>query len=107
MIITFYKAQLNVLRDLFAERGFVEDTQLRIVTVDQSQGSEADIVILSTVRSNPHKAIGFLKNPNRLNVAVSRARERLVIVGDRSTVAHHANGEWPRIADACQPLEAH
>jgi superfamily I DNA and/or RNA helicase len=104
MIITFYKAQLHVLCDLFAEHGYNETSQLRIVTVDQSQGSEADIVILSTVRSNNRNAIGFLKNPNRLNVAISRARERLVIVGNRSTVAHGTNGEWPQIAAACKPL---
>jgi superfamily I DNA and/or RNA helicase len=53
-------------------------------TVDEFQGSEADIVIVSLVRNNglvPWKSIGFLKEPNRMNVLLSRARHKLIIVG--------------------------
>lgn len=53
----------------------------RILTVDQAQGSEADIVILFVVRSNNSKNIGFVKNPSRLN-AMSRTREQLYVAGD-------------------------
>jgi hypothetical protein len=53
-------------------------------TVDQFQGSEADVVIVSLVRNNalvPWKSIGFLKESNRMNVLLSRARQKLIIVG--------------------------
>lgn len=103
MIITFYKAQQFHLRRLFEDAGFSEGEHLRITTVDQSQGSEADVVILSTVRSNPTRAIGFLKNPNRLNVAISRAREKLVVVGNQRTVG--STPDWARIVAASNAWE--
>ena len=86
MVITFYKAQFAALARAFAADGIAQGPHLRICTVDQSQGSEADLVILSTVRSNRAAQLGFLGNPNRLNVAISRARERLVVVGNPSTL---------------------
>lgn len=72
---------------------------LRILTVDQAQGSEADVVFLSCVRSNGKRTVGFLGNPNRMNVAVSRARERIVVVGDSSTLC--ANANWKALHDGC------
>jgi superfamily I DNA and/or RNA helicase len=56
--------------------------QLEIATVDSFQGRECDVVIYSTVRSNQARQIGFLKDYRRINVALSRARDSLVIVGD-------------------------
>lgn len=67
------------------EEPFVLSYETRMgATVDQFQGSEADIVIVSLVRNNalvPWKSIGFLKEPNRMNVLLSRARHKLIIVG--------------------------
>ena len=56
--------------------------QVEIATVDSFQGRECDVVVYSTVRSNPNHRIGFLQDYRRINVALSRARELLVIVGD-------------------------
>jgi len=83
MIITPYKAQVRVLEELFKS---VNDSQLRIVTVDGSQGSEADIVIVSCVRCNRTSEVGFTSDTRRINVALSRAREGIVIVGSRTTM---------------------
>jgi hypothetical protein len=57
-----------------------------IESVDAFEGRESDGVILSLVRSNERAAIGFLNDPNRVNVAISRAKKLLVIVGDSKTV---------------------
>lgn len=99
MVITFYKAQEKLIRDIFAEFGITERPEadatrgtLRITTVDQAQGSESDIVILSCVRSNAERSIGFVSNRNRMNVAVSRARERLIVIGDVRTMSK--TPEW-------------
>lgn len=59
---------------------------VEINTVDAFQGRETDIIFYSIVRSNPRGNIGFLKDARRLNVALSRAKELLVIVGDHGTV---------------------
>lgn len=74
-VITFYKAQQRLLQDMLGEAAIV-------MTVDAAQGSEADVVILSCVRSNKGKDIGHVNNRFRLNVALSRAKDQLVIVGN-------------------------
>lgn len=103
MIITFYKPQEHAIRDLFKQVGIAEDPDsLVICSVDQSQGSEADVVILSCVRSNHERKIGFVSNPNRMNVACSRARERLVVIGDARTLSSDA--KWRRLVAACGPV---
>ena len=71
------------------------DSQLRaldieINSIDGFQGQEKDLIYLSLVRSNDHGELGFLKDYRRLNVAMTRARYRLVIVGDMSTLGHDA-----------------
>lgn len=101
MIITFYKAQEIAIRNAFKAAGVFEDAGphgLRICTVDQSQGSEADVVIMSCVRANADRQIGFLSKANRMNVAVSRARERLIVVGCGATLA--TDTKWAALRDA-------
>ena len=61
---------------------------LRIATVDNFQGEEAKVIILSLVRSNPEKKCGFLNISNRINVALSRAKHGMYIIGDSSTASH-------------------
>lgn len=99
MIITFYREQFHLLMLLGEKLGLV-GTRLcgtkterffvypnfRISTVDAAQGSESDVVVLSCVRSNPRHDIGFLAHPNRTCVALSRARERLIVVGHSKTL---------------------
>ena len=64
------------------DNGRWRNLQIEIATVDSFQGRECDVVVYSTVRSNKEQRIGFLKDRRRINVALSRARELLVIVGD-------------------------
>jgi hypothetical protein len=59
--------------------------------------TEADIVILSLVRSNPHGQIGFLNSPERVNVALSRARHSLIILGNASTLQNSANPQGSKL----------
>ena len=61
---------------------------IRIGTVDGFQGQECDVVYLSLVRSNSKHEIGFLRDIRRTNVAITRARKRLVIIGDSATLSH-------------------
>jgi len=84
-VIAPYKDQVDRLRGLIPESA--DDLQVR--TVDGFQGREKEVVILSLVRSNEKDEIGFLKDLRRLNVAITRPRRKLVVVGDASTVATH------------------
>lgn len=85
-IISMYAAQTEAIR-IKARAAFGEDHALEIHTVDGFQGRDKDSILISTVRSNPRGYIGFLKDPRRLNVALTRARNRLLIFGNSSTLA--------------------
>ncbi len=85
-VITAYAEQRDLLRRLMGPHDWPADRQLEIDTVDAFEGREKDIIVLSLVRSNRRKDIGFLRLEQRLNVAVSRARRMLIIVGDTSTL---------------------
>ena len=58
-------------------------------TIDGFQGQERDIILISLVRSNDQGNIGFLSDLRRMNVAMTRARMKLIIIGDASTLSHH------------------
>lgn len=60
---------------------------IRVATVDGFQGREKEIILLSLVRSNPRKEVGFLSDPRRLNVALTRARSKLILLGDSTTLS--------------------
>ena len=83
-VISGYAAQLGEIERRIAPRdgGRWRSLQIEVATVDAFQGRECDIVIYSIVRSNPSGRIGFLHDYRRINVALSRARHLLVIVGD-------------------------
>jgi superfamily I DNA and/or RNA helicase len=85
-IISPYKAQVNKLMEWLGEFPFPKD-RLAINTIDGFQGQERDIVYISLVRSNGRNEIGFLKDYRRMNVAMTRARRKLVVVGDSATLA--------------------
>lgn len=98
-IITGYSAQRSAIRSrvepmIDTWTSFDRDS-LEIDTVDAYQGRERDIVIYSIVRSNPQKNLGFLRDARRLNVALSRARELLIIVGDDSVASAVVRGGNP------------
>jgi len=82
-VIAMYADQVTQLR---RELRMVALPGLAVDTVDAFEGEEADVVILSLVRSNEAERIGFLKKAQRLNVAISRAKQLLVVVGDIETM---------------------
>ena len=82
-VITPYSAQARLLREL------IPDGTVEIDTVDGFQGREKEAVVISLVRSNPEGELGFLTDTRRINVALTRARRRLTVFGDSSTLGHH------------------
>ncbi len=88
-VIAPYRAQVQAL-----EAATVPDELTDISTVDSFQGQERDIIVLSLTRSNPDGTIGFLAEHRRTNVAMSRARRHLLIVGDSSTVGSDPFFSW-------------
>jgi senataxin len=83
VVVTFYAAQQKRIR---ASAAAAAVSELAVHTVDSFQGSEAPIVLCSCVRSNRQGRVGFLADPRRLNVALTRAMHSLVIVGNLSTL---------------------
>jgi ATP-dependent RNA/DNA helicase IGHMBP2 len=85
-ILSPYAAQVRFIREeMESEKDFQFDVQIK--TIDSFQGQEKDVIYLSLVRSNPEQKLGFLKDYRRMNVAMTRARKKLVIIGDSSTLA--------------------
>jgi superfamily I DNA and/or RNA helicase len=82
-VITPYAAQARLLRTL------VDDSAIEIDTVDGFQGREKEAIVISLVRSNTTGEVGFLNDTRRTNVALTRARRKLIVIGDSSTLANH------------------
>lgn len=80
-LISPYSGQIAAAKELFAEK-------LRCSTIDSFQGQEQQVVIVSLVRSNEDGEIGFLKDYRRMNVAITRAKEQLFVIGDSATVGN-------------------
>jgi len=87
-IISPYKNQVIYLQQVLKQ--LISDHQIEVNTIDGFQGQEKDIVYISLVRSNDSGAVGFLQDTRRMNVALTRARSKLIIVGDSSTVTQHS-----------------
>ena len=85
-VISPYDGQVQRLRDLLAAE---VEAGLEVDTVDGFQGREKEAVVVSLVRANPDGEVGFLADVRRMNVAITRARAKLVVVGDGATVARH------------------
>lgn len=84
-VLSGYAAQRDALEERIArERPTLQALSVECATVDAFQGRQADIVIYSLTRSNPRRQLGFVKERPRLNVALSRARDALIIVGDHA-----------------------
>ncbi|KDD76727.1 AAA+ ATPase [Helicosporidium sp. ATCC 50920] len=84
-IITPYAAQVSLLRDL-RRALFGEQAALEVSTVDGFQGREKEAIVISAVRSNDKRSVGFLNDARRMNVAVTRARCHCALVGDSETL---------------------
>lgn len=90
-VISPYRAQVQYLRHLVKKRDFFKPFRplITIATVDGFQGQERDVIIISLVRSNENGEIGFLRDLRRMNVAITRARMKLIILGSVSTLTRH------------------
>ena len=97
-VITPYNAQVGVLR----ERLSASQPEIEIGSVDGFQGREKEAVVISLVRSNPRGDVGFLSDNRRLNVAVTRARRHVAVIGDSATVSHH-----PFLAGLVEHFQTH
>jgi ATP-dependent RNA/DNA helicase IGHMBP2 len=88
-IISPYKQQIDTLREQFQSSPALQVYQHKIAinTIDSFQGQERDIVYISMTRSNPDNRIGFLSDIRRMNVAMTRARKKLVVIGDSATLS--------------------
>ncbi|GAB2565383.1 AAA domain-containing protein [Spirosoma areae] len=88
-IISPYKQQINVLKDQLLNTPdlLAYGDKISVNTIDSFQGQERDIVYISMTRSNAEGDIGFLSDIRRMNVAMTRARKKLVIIGDSATLA--------------------
>ncbi len=90
-LISPYKAQVQYLRQLLKKNAFFKPYRplITVNTVDGFQGQERDVILISLVRANEEGQIGFLNDLRRMNVAITRARMKLIILGDASTLTRH------------------
>lgn len=101
-MISPYKQQVKLLEELVLQENTLKN--YKIDTIDGFQGEEKDIIAISLVRSNEEGEIGFLKDTRRMNVAITRARKKLIVIGDSATIANHPFYEkllefWSHYAD--------
>lgn len=111
-IIAFYAGQVELIRKLIKESDFIEAQEqssngqylckgkinVIVNTVDSFQGKECSAIILSFTRSNPYCNIGFVDDANRLNVAMSRARKKLILLGDTETFIKRASASDEKVS---------
>lgn len=90
-IISPYRAQVQYLKKLIRKREFFKPYRkfISVNTVDGFQGQERDIILISMVRANDDGQIGFLNDLRRMNVAITRARMKLIILGNAQTMSKH------------------
>lgn len=90
-LISPYKSQVQYIRGLIKRNAFFKPFRklITVHTVDGFQGQERDVIMISLVRANDQGNIGFLNDLRRMNVAITRARMKLIILGDASTLTKH------------------
>lgn len=109
-IMAFYAGQVELIRRLIKEDKSLdasacgngqfickESVTVIVNSVDAFQGKECSVIILSFTRSNPYQNIGFVDDANRLNVAMSRARKKLILIGDTNTFRRRVNANDKRV----------
>lgn len=101
-IISPYRAQVQYLRGLIRRDEYLRPLKklITVNTVDAFQGQERDVILVSLVRANEAGQIGFLSDLRRMNVAITRARYKLIILGSADTLCHHQF--YKRLYRACQ-----
>ena len=105
-IISPYRAQVQLLRRLVRGTAYFKPYRhlIAVNTVDGFQGQERDVILISLVRANDEGQIGFLRDLRRMNVAITRARMKLIILGDASTLTRHPF--YKRLYDYVASLKA-
>jgi hypothetical protein len=100
-VITFYQAQVDLISKLLRKQGL---KNVVVSTVDSSQGSESDVVIISFVRTGKRASVGFLADNRRLNVALTRAKHQLIVVGNANALAKVSGAPTIQalVEDACE-----
>ena len=90
-IISPYRAQVRLIRRLLKWQNFFRSLrrQITVNSVDGFQGQERDVIVISMVRDNDQGTIGFLRDLRRMNVAITRARMKLIILGNADTLSRH------------------
>jgi len=104
-VVSPYKEQTLLLNSLISEIEYPEHTFIDIQTIDSFQGQERDAIFVSLVRSNDDNEIGFLKDYRRMNVAMTRARKKLCIIGDSATLAN--DPFYKAFVDHCESNNAY
>jgi superfamily I DNA and/or RNA helicase len=104
-VIVPYRAQVFLIRKLLVEQfGVASRLGDNVGTLDSFQGDERDLIVYGFTRSNQNGDIGFLKELRRLNVAMTRTKQQLVLVGDTSTLLHANNKDF---AELMKSLDEH
>lgn len=104
-IISPYKEQVIHIQDFISNDTLLSTLPLSVNTIDGFQGQERDIVYISLVRSNGKSEIGFLSDYRRMNVAMTRARKQLIIVGDSATIGN--NHFYAAFLEYCEAFGAY
>jgi ATP-dependent RNA/DNA helicase IGHMBP2 len=104
-VISPYKEQTILLNSILKEIELPDHSFMDIQTVDAFQGQERDVIFVSLVRSNDNHEIGFLKDYRRMNVAMTRAKKKLCIVGDSATLAN--DKFYKAFVDFCESNNAY
>jgi superfamily I DNA and/or RNA helicase len=103
-VISPYKHQVEVLKEQLLSYKDLQEvvSSIAVNTIDSFQGQERDIVYISMTRSNTENSIGFLSDTRRMNVAMTRARKKLVVIGDSATLS-----QFPFYADFISYAQDH
>jgi superfamily I DNA and/or RNA helicase len=88
-VISPYREQVALMQEAVKEDEKFANLPITVNTIDAFQGQERDVVYISLVRSNAKNEIGFLSDTRRMNVAMTRARQQLIVVGDSATIGGH------------------
>ncbi|CAD7939341.1 unnamed protein product [Amoebophrya sp. A25] len=93
-ILTPYLAQKQEIEDLLRRDRSLSRLNIEVDTIDGFQGMEKDLILFSATRSNPHGSVGFLADPRRMNVMLTRAKKSLVIFADGTTLEKSGSPYW-------------
>ena len=92
-VLTTYSGQCELLQSM------LEETGVDVLTVDAAQGQERKIIIFNTVRTEVSKSIGHVADLRRVNVAITRARDGLIIIGDVTALKRDVSGWYPYLEE--------